>query len=334
MQVRNIMKPSPLMPDFKPPFYMRPAMVQTGLASLKFRKAGHSDMQMSAQHMTLECGIDETGEDVQLMGSYSRAAPHKGLIIFLHGWEGSQESTYVVSTARQMFNMGLSIFRLNYRDHGDTHHLNTGIFLATRFAEVFEAVRQAAALSQGMPVYIVGFSLGGNFALRIARALEHKPIADLVHIFSISPVIDPWPAAPLVDEGYFIQRYFKKKLIATLKKKQSLYPDVHDFTEALNSKTIMDMSEHILPQYSGYPDLETYFTAYRIWPDDLANCKTPTSLIMAKDDPVVPAQHIDSLKLSESCRDIRLNYGGHNGFFKSFMGPTWYDSYMKQVIFA
>ncbi len=290
-------------------------------------------MEQNARALVLSCGHDEKGSRVRLMGSYSQAAENKALVIFLHGWEGSQDSTYIVSTARLLYDQGCSVFRLNFRDHGNTHHLNEDIFLATRFDEVFEGVRHAAQLADGAPVYLTGFSLGGNFALRVARALKHRSIDNLVHIFAISPVIDPWAAAPLVDtSGWLIQRYFKKKLIATMTKKQQLYPQLHDFSYALSCDTIMEMSQDILPKYSGYPDLQSYFTAYGIRSDDLIDCETPISLIMANDDQIVPAAHIDDLNLPETCRDIRLAYGGHNGFFQSLTGPTWYDEYITKII--
>ena len=43
----------------------------------------------------------------------------------------------------------------------------------------------------GVPAFIVGFSLGGNFALRIARRCRREPIDNLRHVFCISPVLDP-----------------------------------------------------------------------------------------------------------------------------------------------
>lgn len=305
-------------------------MVQTLIASLKFRKKGTSRMQDAAIEMILNCGVDSDGQRVRLMGSYSHNPQNKALFIFLHGWEGSQDSTYVVSSARRVFDQGASVFRLNFRDHGGTHHLNENIFLATRFDEVLNAVSQGVDLAGGAKAYLIGFSLGGNFALRIARAQKKKKL-DLSHIFAISPVIDPWDAAPLVDKNYFIQRYFKKKLQNSYGLKQEIFPEIHDFSLALSRKTIMEASADILLKYSGHDTLESYFSAYGIAPDDLVDCETPTSLIMAQDDPVVPAAHLDRLKLSAVCKNIRLDYGGHNGFFQTLHGPTWYDDYIENV---
>ena len=313
-------------------------MVQTILASLKFRKRGTSAMEAAAREIIFDCGMDEGGPNIapkpaRLMGSYSPAPDSQALVIFLHGWEGSQDSTYVVASARHFYDMGCSVFRLNFRDHGPTHHLNEDIFLATRFAEVFSAVQQICALEPQRKVYMAGFSMGGNFALRVARETIKTPIENLAHIFSISPVIDPWPAAPLVDQGVLISRYFLKKLKKSMRAKQAAFPHLHDFTKALEMKTVMDISKEILPKYSGLDDIEDYFNGYRIEPQDLAACAVPTSIIMAKDDPIVQAEAIDVLKLSAVCRNIRLDYGGHNGFFQSVLGPTWYDDYMRAIIF-
>lgn len=318
------------LPPFLPPFWMRPSMVQTLIASMKFRKKGTSPLQECAIPMILNCGEDTEGHTVRLKGSYSHNPQNKALFIFLHGWEGSQDSTYVVSSARRVYDQGASVFRLNFRDHGGTHYLNENIFLATRFDEVLNAVAQAVELAGGVKTYLVGFSLGGNFALRVARTQKIKKL-NLSHIFAISPVIDPWDAAPLVDKNYFIQRYFKKKLHTSYGLKQDIFPDVHDFSLALSRKTIMEASADILLKHSGHDTLESYFSAYGIKSDDLEDCETPTSLIMAQDDPVVPAVHLDRLKLSAACQDIRLSHGGHNGFFQTLHGPTWYDDYIQRV---
>ncbi len=142
-----------------------------------------------------------------------------------------------------MFERGASVFRLNYRDHGGSHDLNEGLLFSTRFNEVCDGVRKAARLSEGAPVYIVGFSLGGNFALRIARSLRDLVIPKLRRIFAISPVVDPWGAAPLVDANPLYRRYFLKKWSASLRRKQVLYPDLYDFNDILASKRVLAMTE-------------------------------------------------------------------------------------------
>ena len=323
--------PLPALPigvrPFRPPVLMRHQLVQTILASLKFRKRGSNPMIDSGEDVILDCD-----DGVRLKGSYSRHPENKALVIFLHGWEGSQDSTYVVAAGQRLFNRGASIFRLNYRDHGDSHDLNEGLFYSTLFNEVFEAVRQAAKRAEGAPVYIVGFSLGGNFALRIARSLRDLSIQNLKHIFAISAVIDPWGAAPLVDLNPLYQHYFLKKWTRSLRKKQALYPDIYDFENTLSQRTVLGILEKLLLPYSEFSDMKSYFDSYRIDKRDLENCPVPLSLISAADDGMLPIENLLGLKLNHRARRIVHPHGGHNGFFQSLKGPTWYDDYIEQVI--
>ncbi len=312
---------------FTPPFLIRNQLIQTGLASLKFRKRGPNPMIDAGEDIILNC---EGG--VRLKGNYSPHPENKALVILLHGWEGSQDSTYVVTAGRRVYARGASVFRLNYRDHGDSHALNEGLFYSTLFNEVFDAVKQAASRAEGAPVYICGFSLGGNFSLRIARSLRDLSIQNLRHIFAISPVVDPWGAAPAVDANRLYQRYFLKKWTTSLRKKQAIFPHLYDFDEMLEESTVLGMTAKLLPKYSEYPDMKSYFDAYRVDAHDLEHCPVPVSLVTAADDEIIPVENSLGLKLNHNARRIIHAHGGHNGFFQSLTGPTWYDDYIEQVM--
>lgn len=86
---------------FIPPFYLRSATLQTVLASLKLRTMGKNPMVEASSEMIL------TVEDgVRLQGFYSKQQDgglSQGLVILLHGWEGSAESTYILHTGKYLF---------------------------------------------------------------------------------------------------------------------------------------------------------------------------------------------------------------------------------------
>ena len=86
--------------------------------------------------------IIATPEGVRLQGfrSAHRERPPRGLAILLHGWEGSADSNYLLSSASRLYDSGFDIFRLNFRDHGDSHHLNEDLFHSCRLQEVADAV--------------------------------------------------------------------------------------------------------------------------------------------------------------------------------------------------
>ena len=324
------MPPTPLeiVGPFAPPRWMRGGRVQTGLAGLKFRRTKRSAMQDASEEMLIQAGTGADGHPVVLKGFHSPHPEAEGLVILFHGWEGSQDSTYIQTTARRLYDRGQSVFRLVYRDHGDTHHLNEGMFFAPHFAEVLEATRQAAKLADGLPVYVVGFSLGGNYALRTAARHEQEAIKGLAHVFSISPVINPLEAAPLIDDFPLIRRYFLKKFTDTLSKKQAAFPHRYDFGDMLSKRSVMELTDYVVPRFSQWADRAGYFNGYKIGRDQLKHVRTPTTVITAKDDPIIPWEHVLELELSPAIELILTEHGGHNGFFDSLTGPAWYERYI------
>jgi len=321
MVAGNIMEHS-----YLPPIWMRRPMAQTILASRKFRKKAALHIVQNSKAEILDCG-----NGIRLKGSVTHNSAPRGLFIFLHGWEGSENSTYVLSSSRNVFEQGFSVFRLNFRDHGDTHSLNKDLFHAQRFDEVFQAVEQISMNVGGLPVYLVGFSLGGNFGLRIARELESRPIGNLVHIFSISQVIDPLNSAPIIDQNFMIRKYFLDKWTTSLQKKQTAFPGEYDFSDLLGEKHVMTLTQRFLQRYSEFDSIEDYFNGYKIKDGDLSKTRQRISIIMAKDDPVLNAGDVLNLNLSPCVDLIMLKYGGHNGFFQSLHGPTWYDEYIASI---
>ncbi len=318
-------------PPFSPPFYLRPAMVQTLLASKNMRNRQPHAMNAAAQEVILDCGPHNGEANVRLMGMHSKAQNERGLVILLHGWMGCHDSNYVASAARTLFEQGFSIFRLNYRDHGPTSQLNEGLFNATLLPEVFAAVQQLCEANKG-PVYLIGFSLGGNFALRIAREMRETPLPNIQHIFSISPVIDPQAGVALIDGQSFIRRYFVDKWHNALRAKQAAFPHIYNLEKPLEMKTIKQLSDHFIQDYSDFPSDTDFFNGYRLFKDDLMGSDTPISIIAASDDPVCATKDIHTLHLPETAQFIEHPLGGHNGFFESLTGQTWYEKYICKII--
>ena len=310
---------------FNPPWLLKHPTLQTVLASLGLRKRGGNPMLQAAHHH-----IMDAGDSVRLTGFYSPSKNNssKGLCILLHGWEGSVDSTYVLSCGRYLYRHGYEVFRLNYRDHGDSHHLNQGLFYATLLEEVYQAVTKAACFAENVPVFLVGFSLGGNFALRIARRSLADGSSPLKQVISISPVLDPDKATDRIDSNPFLLAYFMKKWKQSLKCKQALFPELYDFTDILSLKTIRAMTDLLLTRFSDYPDTKTYFRSYGIYANDLADIQIPTAIITAADDPVIPVEDFHHLKTAPATDLFIHSRGGHNGFVDSLLGPAWYDRFL------
>lgn len=271
--------------------------------------------------------------EVKLQGFYSPQpqGSARGVVLLLHGWEGSVESAYILRTGRFLYEHGYSVFRLNYRDHGETHHLNRGLFYAVLLDEVFGAAQLVAKYETGLPFYLGGFSMGGNFALRIARRCAAAPIPNLKHILSVSPVLDPQKSTEAIDRNRFIRRHFRQKWLGSLQKKQLLFPDLYDLSDVSKIESIMEMTEVMVRRYSDYASSSDYFSHYAVLGDALTDVTLPVTMITAQDDPIIPVEDFYGLKLPLNVELNVQRYGGHNGFFESLSGSTWYEKKIMEL---
>jgi predicted alpha/beta-fold hydrolase len=314
--------------SFRPGLLIQNGQVQTILASSPLRAWGKNPMLAATRETILE-----TPAGIRLLGAYSsRKSNHsKGRVILLHGWEGSIDSTYIVCTGNTLYQSGYDVFRLNFRDHGNSYHLNQGIFYAVLLDEVFQAVQQISHDAGNKPVFLVGFSLGGNFALRIAQKMLETPIANLYHVVAISPVLNPEQSTVRVDQNPLIRRYFLKKWRHSLNIKQKLFPDVYDFTAALRLKTIRAVTDQLLSEYSGFNSAREYFRGYSVLKDAIKHLSVATTIITARDDPIIPVDDFYRLVLNENTNRIIHNFGGHNGFIDGFRLKSWYEEKLANL---
>ena len=117
----------------------------------------------------------------------------RGLALLLHGWEGSAESSYMRLTAAQLLARGFDVFRLNFRDHGDSHHLNEG-------AVPFQPHRRSRARGQRHRAHAAAArharwsppAIRSAATSRCALALR-APAAGLplARVAAVCPVLDP-----------------------------------------------------------------------------------------------------------------------------------------------
>ena len=160
-------------PAFRAAGLLANTHVQSYLASAGLRKRKFRRWIDDVQRCTVE-RIFTASDGARLQGHLTEHPEARGMAVLFHGWEGSVDSTYLLDLSATLWQSGLSIFRLHFRDHGSTHHLNEGLFHSCRLDEVVDVVEQVVSEFHQMPVFLAGYSLGGNFALRVARSLQDK----------------------------------------------------------------------------------------------------------------------------------------------------------------
>ena len=313
---------------FKPLFFFRNPHFQSIMASSRLRLHWKNNMVKNSQEI-----IINTSSGSRLLSFFSRHPDPKGLVILLHGWEGSSSSAYLLAAGDYFYRHGFSVCRLNLRDHGDSHHLNEELFHGALLQETFEAVNNLSELSGEKPVYLIGFSLGGNFALRIAMTHSHVPIENLKHVFAVSPPLDPYKTTLAIDNGYwFYRKYFLRKWKRSLTKKQRLFPDRYDFSKMLNAGTCIELTEKVMPYFPEMSTYRDYFNLYTLKNDSFQNLKIPVTIFIAEDDPVIPHEDYRQLQENEFLKISRQKFGGHCGFIDLFPARCWYNRIITEII--
>ncbi len=314
--------------QFKPHPLLRNRHIQSLLASTSWRKRRfiRNDVGLLSNQQQYDLELEE---GVVLRGYYSAQKENsKGLVLLFHGWEGSSESTYMVVSGQYLYAAGFDVFRLNFRDHGDTHHLNRELFHSCRLDEVLQATLNIQRKFPQQALFLLGFSLGGNFALRVALAAKKYAIR-IAKVVAVSPVIDPQKSSRAITDQWVYHRYFIRKWLRSLKKKQAAFPQHYDFTRFLKLRDIEQLTQQMLLEQTSYSCLESYFQGYSLAGSRLSTLTTPTWIITSADDPVIPVDDFRQLKLSASTELSITKHGGHCGFIEDFEWISWAERHLS-----
>jgi uncharacterized protein len=311
--------------DLKPPRWLRSRHVQSMLASTAWRRArvlaAARPLLGATRELLLECG-----EGVRLQCFLSPSPGAGTPVVLLHGWEGSADSVYMLSLAQLLHERGFEVARLNLRDHGETHHLNRELFHSCRLAEVVGAI---GALQRqhfnGRAAALVGFSLGGNFMLRVAAQARAAQLS-LSQVIAVSPVLDPAATLAALQRAFpGYELYFVRKWRRSLARKQVAWPDAYDFTAIRRMRDLRTMTAELVRAYTDFPALEDYLNGYAITGTRLARLEVPSSIITSADDPIIPVAGLERLARPGALTVTVSRYGGHCGFFEGLAGPSWLE---------
>ncbi len=318
--------------DFRPPRWLKSAHAQSILPSLPLRRSRvaryTARWRRASRELLLDCGAGVT-----LQAFHSRPAAAVPLrepvaAILLHGWEGSAESQYILSLSHALLERGVDVLRLNLRDHGNTHHLNRELFHSCRLPEVVGAVARLRALFATHRIVLAGFSLGGNFMLRVAAAAPASGIA-VDRVVAISPVLDPATTLDALENGFpLYHAYFVQKWTRSLLLKQRAWPGVYRFEPLLRSRNLRRMTEELVLAHTEYADLESYLAGYAITGARLADLSVPSVIVTAADDPMIPARDLARLARTDALRVVTTRHGGHCGFLEHLGPMTWVDRFV------
>ena len=99
-------------------------------------------------------------------------------------------------------------------------------------------------------------------------------------------------------------------------------------------RSLRAMTEFFVIRYTEFPDLVSYLRGYAITGERLAALTVPSSILLADDDPVIPAASVARVARTPALTVHRTRWGGHCGFLHDYRLRTWSDDYLLRTLSA
>ncbi len=250
--------------------------------------------------------------------SFSKTPSNK-VVVLLHGLEGHGQRPYMTGAAKVLNASGFDACAVNFRGcSGETNRLFRSYHSGA--TEDLEAVVQYIAQNRHYSeIYLKGFSLGGNMALKYlgeGRGLSKK----LKAAIGISVPCDLYSSLKelLKLKNLPYSRRFKKHLLDKLKLKLPIFPDKISKADIDNIKTLKDFDDIYTSRAHGFKSALDYYEKCSCR-QFLPNIKIPSLIINAQNDSFFGPECYPKKEAMEN-PNLYLEvpkYGGHVGFHGS-----------------
>ncbi len=238
------------------------------------------------------------------------------LALLIHGLGGCHGSPYLVRIAHKLHARGVRVFRLDLRGCGAGRDKARFPGHAGRSEDVAAAVRFLEQLAPASPIVLAGFSLGANIVLKFLAEYREETRRHIVRALAVAPPIDLMACALHLEQWprWAYNRWFVRALMRELRRRRATLPETLAFDWARPPRSLREFDDRVTAPWSGFRDVEDYYSRSSAKPL-LAGLETPTTILAAEDDPVVPAAIFDHVALPPQVTVHRTAHGGHVGYF-------------------
>ncbi len=237
------------------------------------------------------------------------------LVLLVHGYTGSSDSSSVRRAALQALAHGFAVARVDLRNAGGTHHLCDGLFNLDQWSDLGPVVRHLQGRSRPRALYGLAFSLGGSALVNLlARAPEHQ--AAFAGAMVVNAPLDIPAAIACVNSARnrFYARSFLARLLRDVEIKRRLgatYPD----PRGLRCRTMPEYDAHFVLSETAHPSLHRYYEQASAAPH-LHAIGIPLAILASRDDPLVPAATFSAARVGARTEVVLVDRGGHVGYLE------------------
>lgn len=251
-------------------------------------------------------------------------------ILGLHGLEGSSQAHYMQGLADKAWAAGFNVVLLNQRNCGGTEHLSSTLYHSGLTGDADWVLRELAA--EGQTAFgVVGYSLGGNLALKLAGDYGAQAPPFVKAIVAVSPVMDlPRCVDALERRSNFAYQWnFVRNLKARMRRKVAAFPERFTAAPLDRIRTVRDFDEAYTAPHFGFADATDYYyraASLRV----VDRIQLPTLILTAADDPFVPPQPFSDPAVTGNphITTVVSPHGGHCAFVSERNGV--HDGYWAE----
>jgi len=241
--------------------------------------------------------------------------PGDNCVLFLHGLGGCHRSKFLLRLTRRLLERCFRIYRMDLRGAGATMPHCDRLYTAACSEDVrtaFETIHQRNPTS---PIFLVGFSLGGNIALKLAGEAAQNPVPGLAGVASVAAPIDLIRCSELISRCRLYDRFYVRNLMRHVELHTRSRPHLAP-PKWPRRMTLRLFDELYTAPRNSYADAIDYYqkaSSLSLIPE----IPTPSFLLTARDDPFVAWEPYTELPRRDDMTIHIASRGGHLGF----LGP-------------
>ncbi len=259
--------------------------------------------------------LDYAGE----AGLADEAAP---IVVVLHGLEGTSTRRYMGTTYRALLARGLRPVGMNFRGCSGEPNRTARAYHSGETGDlrfVLETLRSRSAV----PLGVIGYSLGGNVALKFLGEEGEAGAAGAAELVSAGAAVSiPFDleAGARALEGSVMgrlvyTRYFMRKLRPKMLAKGELAAGECDLDAVRRSRTIREFDDAATAPIFGFESAGAYYaseSSHQYIPE----IRVPTLVVHSRDDPFLPPAAIPEAALARNpaITAVITERGGHQGY--------------------
>jgi predicted alpha/beta-fold hydrolase len=241
-------------------------------------------------------------------------------LVMWHGMEGSTASAYMLTTADKAFRAGFNVVRVNFRNCGGTEQLSPTLYHGGLSNDLRVVIDELIARDGLSRIFIAGFSLGGNMALKLAGEYGDSPPAEVKAVCTVSPSINMRASCDLLmrRRNWIYQQDFLRRLRHRIRVKEKLFPDLYDSTGLRRIRSIEQFDDHYIAPMFGFENAGDYYSKASSLPF-ISRIRLPTLMIHSQDDPFIPFGPLrdPSIGANPYVLLIAPKHGGHVAFMSA-----------------